>query len=48
MSEKDIDCLIIHTGYQPYLKYNLEITSKYNNVYLIGDSTAASLQEDYL
>ncbi len=46
MSEKDIDCLIIHTGYQPYLKYNLEITSKYNNVYLIGDDSVRFLEND--
>ena len=34
-----INCVIIHKGYQPYLKYNLEISSKNNYVYLIGDDS---------
>ena len=44
MDDKDITCLIIHKGYQPYLKYNLEITSKYNNVFLIGDNSVRFLE----
>ena len=46
MSDKEINCLIIHKGYQPYLKYNLEISSKYNHVYLIGDNSVRFLEND--
>tara|TARA_B100000900_G_scaffold416277_1_gene450951 strand:- start:29070 stop:29945 length:876 start_codon:yes stop_codon:yes gene_type:complete len=35
---KKTPVVIIHRGFQPYLKYNLEITSKNNEVILIGDS----------
>tara|TARA_B100000902_G_scaffold34280_1_gene41268 strand:+ start:1698 stop:2570 length:873 start_codon:yes stop_codon:yes gene_type:complete len=44
IDDKGITCLIIHKGYQPYLKYNLEITSKYNNVFLIGDNSVRFLE----
>ncbi len=45
MDKKEIDSVVIHKGYQPYLKYNLEITSKNNNVYLIGDSSLKFLEK---
>ncbi len=45
MDKKEIDCVVIHKGYQPYLKYNLEITSKNNNVYLIGDHSLKFLEK---
>jgi len=45
MDKKEIDCVVIHKGYQPYLKYNLEITSKNNNVYLIGDKSLKFLEK---
>ncbi len=32
-----IPTIIIHRGKQPYLRYGLEITSKTNEVVLIGD-----------
>lgn len=43
-SDSMTDCVIIHKGYQPYLKYNLEITSKNNFVYLIGDKSIKFLE----
>ncbi len=43
MNEKNINCVVIHKGYQPYLRHNLEITSKNNKVYLIGDSSVEVL-----
>lgn len=45
MSLTNIPCVIVHTGYKPYLKYNLEITSKNNQVYLIGDSSLKKLED---
>lgn len=45
IDDKGMACLIIHKGYQPYLKYNLEITSKYNNVFLIGDNSVRFLED---
>jgi len=36
---KNIPCVIIHKKYKPYLKLNLEITSKNNEIYLIGDNS---------
>jgi len=44
MSEKSIPCVIVHKGYKPYLKYNLEITSKNNKIFLIGDNSIKSLE----
>lgn len=44
MDNNNLNCLIIHKGYQPYLKYNLKITSKFNNVFLIGDSSVEFLE----
>ena len=37
--KSDISCVLVHKGYKPYLKYNLEITSKNNKIYLIGDKS---------
>ena len=42
--KSDINCVLVHKGYKPYLKYNLEITSKNNKIYLIGDKSLESLQ----
>ena len=42
--KSDINCVIVHKGYKPYLKYNLEITSKNNKIYLIGDKSLEKLQ----
>ncbi len=45
LKTNDLSCVIIHKGYQPYLKYNLEITSKNNNVFLIGDESIKFLEK---
>ena len=45
MTSLNIPCLIIHKGYKPYLKSNLEITSKNNKIYIIGDSTIQKLEK---
>ena len=42
--KSDINCVLVHKGYKPYLKYNLEITSKNNKIYLIGDKSLEKLQ----
>ena len=42
---KNISIVIIHTGYQDYLKHNLEITSLNNNIYLIGDQSIKHLEQ---
>ena len=39
-----INCVLVHKGYKPYLKYNLEITSKNNKIFLIGDKSLERLQ----
>ena len=39
-----LNVVIVHTGYKDYLKYNLEITSKNNNVYLLGDESVKKLE----
>lgn len=44
MNNENLSCVFIHKGYQPYLKYNLKITSKHNNVYLIGDDSLKPLE----
>ena len=38
-----ISVAIIHYGYKDYLKTNLEISSKFNNIYLIGDKSLEKL-----
>ena len=38
--------VIIHRGMQPYLKYNLEITSKTNEIILVGSEDLAFLARD--
>ena len=43
MENYDIPCVIVHRGFKPYLKYNLEITSKNNKVFLIGDESVSNL-----
>ena len=43
MENYDIPCVIVHRGFQPYLKFNLEITSKNNKVFLIGDESVSNL-----
>lgn len=35
----EIPVVIIHTGFRDYLKINLEISSQYNSIYIIGDNT---------
>ena len=45
MKTDNLSCVIIHKGYQPYLKYNLEITSRNNNVFLIGDESIKFLEK---
>ena len=45
LKSDNLSCVIIHKGYQPYLKYNLEITSKNNNIYLIGDESVQFLEK---
>lgn len=41
----DIPIVIIHIGYQDYLKYNLEITGINNKIYLIGDNSIQHLEK---
>ena len=36
--------VIVHKGYKDYLKYNLEITSQNNKIYLIGDNSLKTLE----
>ena len=43
MKNSKIPCVIVHRGFKPYLKFNLEITSKNNMIYLIGDSSISNL-----
>mgnify|MGYP001273889018 CR=1 FL=1 len=43
MENYDIPCVIVHRGFKPYLKFNLEITSKNNKVFLIGDESVSNL-----
>lgn len=43
MKNSEIPCIIVHRGYKPYLKFNLEITSKNNKIFLIGDSSVSNL-----
>lgn len=45
MSATDISCVYIHKGYQPYLKYNLQISSKKNKIFLIGDDSVKPLRK---
>ena len=40
---KEIQIVIIHTGFREYLKINLEISSQYNSIYLIGDNSLKEL-----
>ena len=39
-----VDTLYIHSGYKNYLKYSLDITSKKNNIFFIGDDSNAFLR----
>ena len=41
--KNEIPLVIIHSGFREYLKINLEITSQYNSIYLIGDNTVKEL-----
>ena len=43
MANYDTPCVIVHRGFKPYLKFNLEITSKNNKVFLIGDESVSNL-----
>lgn len=43
MKNSKIPCVIVHRGFKPYLKFNLEITSKNNLIFLIGDSSISNL-----
>jgi len=38
-----IPVVIVHTGYKDYLRANLEVTSKKNKIYLIGDTSLSKL-----
>ena len=40
---KSTKVLIFHTGYEDYLKFNCEITSKKNEVVIIGDESVSNL-----
>ena len=44
MNKFKIPCVIVHTGYKSYLKHNLEITSKNNEVFVIGDLSLKKLE----
>ena len=35
----DVNTVIFHQGYQEYLEINCEITSKKNQIFLIGDDS---------
>lgn len=39
-----VDTLYIHSGYKNYLKHSLDITSKKNNIFFIGDDSNAFLR----
>ena len=39
----DTKVVIFHTNYQEYLKVNCEVTSKNNEIVIIGDSSVSSL-----
>lgn len=41
---KSIPVVIVHTQYKDYLKVNLEITSKNNTIFLIGDTSLKHLE----
>ena len=38
-----LPCVIVHRGFKSYLKFNLEITSKNNKIFLIGDKSVSNL-----
>lgn len=40
-----IPIVIFHKGYKDYLKNNLLITSKFNEMYLLGDKSVQHLSE---
>ena len=42
---KSTKVLIFHTGYEDYLKFNCEITSKKNEVVIIGDESVSNLSK---
>lgn len=41
-----IPVVIVHQGYKDYLKYNLEITSEKNKVFIIGDESLRVLENN--
>ena len=41
-----IPVVIVHQGYKDYLKYNLDITSKNNKVFIIGDESLRVLENN--
>tara|TARA_B110000483_G_scaffold220479_1_gene275553 strand:- start:528 stop:1007 length:480 start_codon:yes stop_codon:yes gene_type:complete len=41
--ESQIPVVVVHIGYQDYVRVNLEITSKTNKIYLIGDDSMKHL-----
>ena len=43
---KKIPVVIVHENYEKYLKINLDITTKNNHVYLIGNKELANLESD--
>jgi len=40
-----INCIIIHEGYKEYVRNNLQVTAKYNKVFLVGDKSMEVLGE---
>ena len=41
----DVNTVIFHQGYQEYLEINCEITSKKNQIFLIGDDSLKKLDK---
>ena len=43
---KKYSTVVVHEKYSNYLKYSLEITSKNNHIYLIGNKELSSLENE--
>ena len=43
---KKIPVVIVHENYEKYLEINLDITTKNNHVYLIGNKEIANLESE--
>ena len=46
MSNNNIPIVTVHRGYKPYIKYNLELTSKNNTVFVIGSLDLKFLENE--